>query len=71
MPIPWLRRQTRSVSLPRVTQLVEVKFKAVTGREDTQSQNSGYVLGTPVCNTGPYVESCCGAIQVTVFFNPN
>jgi hypothetical protein len=37
---------------------------------DTQSQNSGYALGAPVCNNGSYIESCCGAIQVTVFFNP-
>jgi hypothetical protein len=37
---------------------------------DTQSQNSGYTLGTPICNIGsPYFYS--GAIQVTMFFNPN
>jgi hypothetical protein len=38
---------------------------------DTQSQNSGYALGTAVCNTGGYADGYSGAIQVTVFYIPN
>ncbi|KAK9365154.1 hypothetical protein V1509DRAFT_414691 [Lipomyces kononenkoae] len=36
---------------------------------DTENQNSGYSLGTAVCNTGSY-QNYSGAIQVTVFYNP-
>ncbi|KAK9357546.1 hypothetical protein V1504DRAFT_464184 [Lipomyces starkeyi] len=37
---------------------------------DAQNQNSGYSLGTPVCNNGWY-QDYSGAIQVTVFYNPS
>jgi hypothetical protein len=38
---------------------------------DTQSQNSGYALSTPVCNSGSFGDTYSGAIQVTVSFNPS
>ncbi|KAK9235026.1 hypothetical protein V1525DRAFT_428116 [Lipomyces kononenkoae] len=37
---------------------------------DTETQNSGYSLGTPICNSGSY-QDYSGAIQVTVFYNPS
>ncbi|KAK9319826.1 hypothetical protein V1517DRAFT_331258 [Lipomyces orientalis] len=37
---------------------------------DTQTQNSGYILGTPICNDGQY-QKFSGAIQLTVFYNPS
>lgn len=37
---------------------------------DTQSQNSGYALGTPVCNSGSFGDTYSGAIQVVVSYNP-
>ncbi|KAK9384319.1 hypothetical protein V1515DRAFT_618148 [Lipomyces mesembrius] len=37
---------------------------------DSPNQDSGYSLGTPVCNTGSYQDSS-GAIHVTVFYNPS
>ncbi|KAK9242233.1 hypothetical protein V1506DRAFT_548237 [Lipomyces tetrasporus] len=37
---------------------------------DTQNQNSGYYLGTPICDSGGF-QKYSGAIQLTVFYNPS
>ncbi|KAJ8100228.1 hypothetical protein POJ06DRAFT_300943 [Lipomyces tetrasporus] len=38
---------------------------------DTENQNFGFTLGTPVCNIGSWEDNYSGAIQATVSYNPS